>query len=292
MSRLAALTLLCGLLLLNTGTSQEPRGNPWAPDRNQDRAPAPKAQRAVYAVKSADPAVLADVIGKHFKGEATLLAVPAGSGNAVLVSGAPGTVPEVLKLLELLDRKPRTVEIEVTIAEVPVKDWKESEPKPDELAKWGQRIKLTAAEGQPVSTQMGGSKPLVTSFGGGGGGFGGPGGAGGPGGVRGGQKSVTYHSVGTTVKTAARVAADDTVAVELSVEGSRIRATDANDEATPPGMETGTLTTKVSVPAGKSVVAQAVRTEGKGGATMAVVVVTARLVGDAPAAPKAPPEPK
>ncbi|MDY3557740.1 hypothetical protein R5W23_003005 [Gemmata sp. JC673] len=276
MSRLAALALLCGLLLLNDGRGQEPKGNPWGKS-----APAPKLQRAVYAVKNADPAVLAQVIGQHFKGEASAFAAPPGSGNAVLVSGTAETVPEVVKLLELLDRKPRTVEIEVTIAEVPAKDWKEAEPKPEELAKWGQQIKLTAIEGQPVSTQMGASKPIVTSTAVAPGGFGGPAGAGGPGGAAGGrggfqQRSISYRDVGTTVKAAARVGADDIVAVELSVEGTRVRTADAADEPAAPSVETGSLTTKVSVPAGKSVVAQAVRTEGKGGATISVVVVTAR----------------
>ena len=77
------------------------------------------------------------------------------------------------------------------------------------------------------------------------------------------------------------------MAVELNVQDSRVRAADAGDEAAAPGMETSSLTTKLNVPAGKTVVAQAVRTAGKGGATIAVVLVTARVVPDAPdTAPK------
>ena len=271
MMRLAALSLICGLVALSSGTGQERKPAPAYPTI-APLAPV-KLQRAAYAVKNADPVTLAEVVGKHFKGEATLLAAPAGSGNAVLISGTPGTVPEVVKLLEELDRKPRRVEVEVTIAEVPVKDWKESELKLDELSKMGQRIKLTAVEGQQVSSQSGGSKPIVSNINVGG--FGGRGGGGGA--V---QKSVSYIDVGTTVKMVARVGSDDAVAIELSVQDRRVRPAEAGDEAAAAATETHSLTTKVSVPAGRSVVAQAIRTEGKSGATIAVVVVTARVVPD------------
>ncbi len=273
MKRLAALTLFCGILALNPGTAQDQKATPPTP------AP-PKPQRAVYPVANGDAPSLAEVIGPHFKGEATVIAAP---GNALLVSGTAETLPEVLKLLEQLDKKPRTVEVEVTIAEVPAKDWKETEAKVEDMLKdsagkagAGQRIKLTAVEGQLVSAQSGGSKPYVsgTTLVGGGGGFGGKGG-GGPGVA---QKSISYREVGTLVKMTARVGADDAVALELNVQDTRVRAADAGDEAAAPAVETNTLTTKVSVPAGTSVVAQAVRTEGKGGATVAVVIVTARVV--------------
>lgn len=272
MTRPAAFSLLCGLLFLSAGTGQEPK---TAADPN-----APKPQRTHYIVKNADPFVLAQVVDAHFKGEATVLALPAGAGNAVLISGTPAAVPEVVKLLEQLDRKPRTIEVEVTVAEVHAKDWKESEVKADELAKTGQRIKLTATEGVQVSTQSGGSKPIAESspLAPGGGGFGGKGAA---------QpvmrRSVAYRDVGTTVKLTARVGADDSVALDLNVQDSRVRMVDAGDETNAPAVETGSLTTKVSVPVGKSVIAQSVRTEGKAGTTVAVVIVTARVVPDGPA---------
>ena len=288
MKRLAALTLLCGLFAINSGTAQDRKSAP--PD-----ATPPKPLRTHYIVRNADPVILAEVVGKHFKGDADIIAAPAGSGNAVLVSGPPAIVPEVVQLLAQLDRKPRTVEVEVTIAELPApKDGKALTPADlataDAMVKdgKGQRIKLISTEGQPVSTTIGGNKPLVSSstVAPGGGGFGRPGGAGGAGGAGGPvmQKSITYHAVGTTVKMTARVGSDDAIAMDLNVQDSKVRAPE--EEGGAPGFDNNTLSTKLSIPAGKSVVAQTVRTEGKAGPTVAVVIVTARVVD--PAAAKNP----
>jgi type II secretory pathway component GspD/PulD (secretin) len=261
MKRLAALALLAGILALNSGTAQDKKS------ARPDPTP-PKPQRTHYVVRNADPVILAEVVNRHFKGEADVIAAPAGSGNAVLISGSPATLPEVVTLLEQLDRKPRTVEVEITIAEVPAKDAQDVKP---EDVKAGQRIKLAAVEGQPVSTQTGGNKPYVsgTALAGG---FGKGGAA---------QKSISYQPVGTTVKLTARVGSDDAISLDLSVQDSRVRAPDAGDEAGAPTFENATLTTKLSIPAGKSVVAQTVRTEGKAGPTVSVVIVTARVVASA-----------
>jgi type II secretory pathway component GspD/PulD (secretin) len=260
MKRLAALALLGGILTLNAGTAQPPKPTQADPT-------VPKTQRTHYTVRNADPAILAEVVGQHFKGDATVLA---GSGNAVLISGTPVAVPEVVKLLEQLDRKPWTVEVEIVIAEVTLaKDGKELTPSAlAELSgKGSQRIKLTAVEGQPVTTTIGGSKPYVSGamFGGGKGGAGG-------GGI---QRSVTYQSVGTTVKMTARLGSEDTIRLDLSVQDSKIGA--AEEEGGSPSFDNNNLSTKLSVMAGKPVVAQTVRTEGKSGATISVVVVTARI---------------
>jgi hypothetical protein len=146
----------------------------------------------------------------------------------------------------------------------------------------GQRIKLTAVEGQPVSTTTGGNKPIATSSTVAGGGRFGKDGGGAPFA----QRSISYHAVGTTVKMTARIGSDDAIALDLNVQDSRVRPPDAGDEAGAPSMDNSTLTTKLSVAAGKSVVAQTVRTEGKSGATVAVVIVTARVVE--PVAAKSP----
>jgi type II secretory pathway component GspD/PulD (secretin) len=267
MKRLAALTLFCGMLALHPGTAQERKSAPPEP------APA-KVQRTHYAVRHADPSVLAEVVGSHFKGEATLIAAPAGSGHAVLISGSAAAVPEVVKLLELLDKKPRTVEVEITIADVPAaKDGKEltqAELVTAALAKEnkGQRIKLTAVEGQQVTTQIGGNKPYTSGM------------AAGPGFGKGGPvaRSISYQMVGTTVKMAPRIGADNAVALELNVQENKLRQPEAADEVGAPTMENNTLNTKLNIPAGRSIIAQSVRTEGgKAGPTISVVVVTARV---------------
>src|SRR5262245_26173108 len=220
MKRLAALTLLAGILALNPVTAQDRKSSP--PD------PVPvKPQRTHYTVRHADALVLAEVVGAHFKGDATLVAAPAGSGNAVLVSGSPATVAEVVKLLEQLDKKPRTVEVEIIVTEFTApKDAKEPTPadlaKAEALAKEGkgQRIKLTAVEGQQIMTQTGGNKPFVSGAVVGGG-FGGKGGGGLP------QRSINYQAVGTTVKMTPRIGADNAVALELSLTESKVRQPDA-----------------------------------------------------------------
>ena len=269
MKRLAALVLLCGILALNSGTAQDRKS-----------APPEKTERAHFAVRNADPVVLAEVVGAHFKGDATLVAAPAGAGNTVLVSGSHATVPEVLKLLELLDRRPRSVEVEVAIVEVTAgKDGKLPEIKPEEL-KGGQRIRLTAVEGHQVTSQIGGNKPYTSGNVIAGGGFGGKGGA-----V---QRSITYQPVGATVKMTARIGTDNAVALELSVQDSKVKTPDAGDEVGAPTMENNTLSTRLSVPAGRPVIAQSVRSEGKSGPTVSLVVVTARVVEDRGATSGAP----
>ena len=223
MKRLAALSLLAGILALNSGSAQDRKVAPAAPESQ-------KIERASYAVRNGDPMILAEVVGMHFRGEATLIATPAGSGSTVLVSGSPAALPEVLKLLEQLDRKPRTVEVEIVIVDVSVgKDGKEpalDAAVAESLVKdgKGQRIKLTSVEGQPVTTQTGGNKPYVSGsavFGGGGGrgGAGAPG-FGGGGGAPVATKSINYQAVGTTVKLTPRVGADNAVALELSLTES------------------------------------------------------------------------
>jgi hypothetical protein len=235
-------------------------------------------------VQHADPAVLAEVLAQHFKGEAEILAVTAGATGSLLVRGSPEAVEEVARLIRQLDHEPRAVEVEIVFAEVsPLKaaDGKEAEETdisgPDPLAKLdalikagkaagAHRIKLTAVEGQPVTSTTGGDKPYVSGAAvvGGPGGFGGGGRGGAPGGAGAGGGGV--------------------VALDLNLQDSRVRNPEPTEEGGPGGVgaaafETGSLTTRLSVPSGKSVLAQAVRTEGKGTATVSLVVVGARVVG-------------
>ncbi|QJX00032.1 hypothetical protein [Frigoriglobus tundricola] len=267
MKRVAALALFCGLLLLHSGTAQDRSGAP------ADPVP-PKVQRAEYVVRNGDAAALAETVGQHFRRDAVVIA----ANGTVLISATPTLVPDVVKVLELLDRKPRTIEVEVTLAELPAPK-AGAEPSADAVLKdlagktAGQRIKLAAVEGQPVTSVTGGNKPYVsgtaTGFG--------KGAA---------QKSIAYQPVGTTVKLTARVGPDDSVALDLDLRDSRIKAPETGDESGAPTFENATLTTRLSVPAGKAVVAQAVRAEGKAGVTLTAVIVTARVVVSNDPAPR------
>ncbi|QEL15501.1 hypothetical protein [Limnoglobus roseus] len=283
MKRLATLVLLGGLLAIHPGSAQDVASRP------STKPTAAAKVRSVYLVSNADPETVAGLLAAIYQGEAVVAAAPAGVGKAVIVGGSATAVADVGKLIEQLDRKPRAVEIEVTLVEATVaKDGKD--PTAADLLKdgKGQRIKLTAVEGQSAVSTTGGSRPFVTGSvrqpvgpGGAGGrdGAGGfPGAAAQPRIVRG----VNYQSVGTTVKLTARVESGDAVAVDLSVQETKVRP--ADDENGEPAIDNATLTTKVSVPAGKPVVAQTVRTGGKAGATVAMVIVTARVVGEGPTA--------
>src|SRR5690242_5783992 len=98
-TRIAALALLGGLLFLHSGVQSQEKSNPARP----------KSHRLLYSLKHGDAPNLAAVMSKHFKGEAEVLAAPAGSGNALLISGLPSAVDDVVKLLGELDRDPKTV---------------------------------------------------------------------------------------------------------------------------------------------------------------------------------------
>ena len=243
-----------------------------------------KGQSHLYVVKNGDPMALADVLTKYFKGDAEVLVVPPGSGNALLISGTSNATKEVVKLLEELDRKPKMIEIEIVLAEISPKksDGKDTAEfdfsGPDVLAKLEalgkaglvgsiQRIKLTASEGQPISSTIGGNKPETSAVARGPGGF-----AGGPA-----QRSVTYQSVGTTVRTTARIGIGNAISLDLDLKDSQVKGAEAGDEASVPSFDNTTLTTKLNLPVGRAVLAQGVRVEAKSGRSATVVIVTARI---------------
>jgi type II secretory pathway component GspD/PulD (secretin) len=276
--RIAALALLGGLLAIHPGGQ--------AQDDKKSTTTRLKPYRATYAVKNGDAAGLADVLSKHFSGQADVLS--AGAGNVLLISATSEvTTQEVVKLLAELDRKPRMIEVEVTIAEVPARkgDGKDKPvaaaevdltgvdvlTKLDAMKKAGQlgpmqRIKLTAVEGQPITSTNGGNKPYATSSQ--------VAGAGGRGLA---QRSINYQAVGTTIRMTARVGAGDAIAVDLNLQDSQVKQPEAEEENSAPTFDNNTLNTKLSIPPGKPVVAQAVRADGKTGRTVALVVVTARV---------------
>jgi type II secretory pathway component HofQ len=263
--------------------------------RAQDKPDsAAKTSHAVYIVRHGDPAALADALSKHFKGQAAVSVLPAGAGNTLLISGTPGATAELAKLLEQADQPARTVEVEVALAEITLKkgeDGKEAvEPdltgtaaavmaKLEALGKTGaatlRRVKLTAVEGKPVESTTGGSTPVTTAV---------VGPAGGRGGNPFAQRSVSYHQTGATLRTTARVGPDNAVLLDLSVTESRVKPPEPGEDAAV--METGTLTTKLTVPGGRAVTAQVIRIDGKAGRTVSVVVVTAQVTGPAAVASK------
>jgi hypothetical protein len=294
MKCLALLALFSGMIFLQSSShaTQPPQGGAAKSKRQPE--PAAKAQRTQYAVKHIDASALASVLNKHFRGEAEIV----GTGNTLLISGSSESIGEVIKLLEQLDQKPKTIEVELVIAEIVSKKGADAkdvdvsglEPmaKLEALTKGGQigtiqRIKLTAVEGQPITSTNAANKPYVgasTIVGGGPGGDNpGPGFKGaGPGGGAMMRRSISYHEAGTTVKLTAKIGSDDTVALDLNVQDSKVRSAEAGDEVGAATFDNNTLNTKLNVPSGKAVAVQTVRTEGKAGGTLSLVIVTARVV--------------
>jgi hypothetical protein len=267
-ARLVPVAFLGGLLAVAApgGHAQTTKSEPPRPVR-------PERASKLYPLRHADPDATAKLIERHFGPSGAASA----AGQGVLVTST-SQADEVAKLIEQLDRAPRQVAVVVTLAEVASKDQPVDLTGPadqvlaklDELARAGQasvkRVTLTGAEGQPVTTTAGGNRPMVV-------------GRAGPAGVKGnfGQpggfsQSINYMPVATTVKTTARVRADDAVTVDLSVKDSSVKS--PPDEDGPSATETLDLTTRVTVPPGKAVLAQAVQAKDKAARTT-VVVVTA-----------------
>jgi hypothetical protein len=267
-ARLVPVAFLGGLLAVAApgGNAQTP------PTKSEPPRPArPVPSSKLYPLRHADPDATAKLIERHFG--------PAGAvsaaGQGVLVTST-SQADEIARLIEQLDRAPRQVAVVVTLAEVASKEQlmdlagtpDQLLAKLDELARAGQatlkRVTLTGAEGQPVTTTAGGNRPMVS-------GRAGPAGGKGNFGQPGSFQSVNYVPVATTVKMTARVRADDGVTVDLSVKDSAVKSA---DEEGPSAIETIDLTTRVTVPPGKAVLAQAVQAKDKAARTT-VVVVTA-----------------
>jgi hypothetical protein len=248
---------------------------------------APKVQRLVYPLKGGDPAGPAEAIKRHLRGEVEVSVLP----HALVLSGDPAAVQEATKLLDQLDLPVKSVEVEVTIVEVATKGDAPGAPSTPsasevmanlvELKKAGavvRQVRFTAVEGQGVLVQNGRNQPVVSgaALGGGRAAPGGPGGGGAPFA----QRSVTYQSVGTTVKAETRVGTDGAVTLDLSLQDAAARAAEPGDESGggAPTLETATLNTRVRVPPGQPILAEALRADTKAGRTTTLVIVTARVV--------------
>jgi type II secretory pathway component GspD/PulD (secretin) len=235
--------------------------------------PAAEQKRGAYVVKYAGTKDLAAILAKHFKGAAEIQAGPEGTSNTLLVNAPPAVFDEVMKVIELLDRKPQSVAVEVFVIELPAKkaddkgagnDEKDLSGPIDDMAKTldalqkkGQvasvkRIQLTTQEGHAASLLINEAKPFSTGGG-----------------------SYSYRNTGTQVRVTPQVAADKTVTLDLSVQDSRMVA---SEDGQPPEFPTMSLTSKVAVASGKAVLAKDAKSTEKSGAGRTLIVVGARLV--------------
>jgi type II secretory pathway component GspD/PulD (secretin) len=295
--RVSAGLLLLASALLTAAGAQQPGGKDSA-------APAagaggPKLKRAVYEVQHATAKDLADLLTKLYKSEAGVQTLAAPAGNAVVITAPAGTLDEVLGLLKRLDRRPRSVAVEVVVAEVPPRKGEKGKPAPaarelderdltgnaeDALAKLQnlqakglisalKRFRLTATENRVGSVKERGSKPYVT-------------------GVmsRGGtvSKNISYRDVGTTVEATPQIGDDRRIVLELHFMDSRMHVPEdavaiGNDENGKPIRATHFINAKfdgnVTVRSGEAAVAQGVITQSKSGQHQTLVLVIARVLG-------------
>jgi type II secretory pathway component GspD/PulD (secretin) len=243
------------------------------PAGTQER-PAAEAKRGAYVVKYATAKDLAGLLAKQFKGAAEIQAGPEGTSNCLLVNAPPAVFDEIMKTLDLLDRRPHSVAVEVFVIELPAKKADDKGNRPDArdfsgtiddvagrldaMMKNGQvagvkRIQLSALEAQTGALMLGENKPFAT-----------------------GANTITYRNVGTQVKVTPLVKADGLVLLDLNVQDSRAR-----DSTTVPGHPEfilTSLTDRISVGPGKAVLATNAKVTSKEGEGETFIVVGARVI--------------
>jgi type II secretory pathway component GspD/PulD (secretin) len=255
-----------------------------------------KVKHVVYDVKHGAARDLAELLGKLYKAEPAVQALPAPVRNALVLSAPANTMDEMLDLLKRLDRRPRLVEVEVLVAEVqplkgesgkpalPVNELDEREftgsaaaviAKLQELRTKGllgelRRFRLTTAENQRGSLQIGESRPYTTGV------------AGGLG--KGGPRSFLYRNVGTIVRTTPQFGEGNKIILDLHLSEARMRRP---EDGVVVGAENGqpvratefihtTFEGKVTVASGEAVAVTGVRTQSTSGRHQTLVIVTAR----------------
>jgi hypothetical protein len=261
-----------------------------------------RVKRIFQPLRFAVATDLADVLSKHFKGDAGVRVVADPSTNSLLISAPPTTVAEVVKLVGQLDRRPRRVAVELLVAEVPRRKAEGGKPAADKELDLNQftgpaeavfkkvealkqkgilgelkRVRLTAVEGRQTSSLVGATKPYVSSI------------RQIAGIARKGQvmRTVLYRSVGVQVRVTAQVTAGNRLALDLRFDEARARAPEdgvpiGKDEDGRPVWATQFITAKVEarveLASGQAVAAQGVTTRSNSGQDQTLVIVTARLL--------------
>ena len=103
-------------------------------------------QRIVYVVKDGTADKMADILSKHFNGDATIQTMPEASGNCLLISCKPAVFDEVVKLLGQIDRRPQLIAVDIWIADIPAKPAAKEVP--------GVLVKRLDEKGQLVGLSM------------------------------------------------------------------------------------------------------------------------------------------
>jgi type II secretory pathway component GspD/PulD (secretin) len=297
-SVLSGLVLMLGVGLCALG-AQDDRSKPSQTKPAVDDSATSKNKRIVYLVRYGSAKDLAAALGKHFKNDAEVQAVTETGSNYLLISAAPAAFDDVVKTLELLDRAPRTISVEVWVAEVMVKKGEDGKPaegekeidekdltgtieevqkKVDNLVKNGRigglkHIQLSAVENQSSSSMTGENKPYVVGM---------TIRARGPA-----SNQIAYRNVGVQVRATPRIMADKSIQLDLKVEDARMNTPDdgigigvgdKGETINAPEFTTSTLESKLTVASGKAIAAEGVKANSKGKQAQVIILVGARIV--------------
>jgi type II secretory pathway component GspD/PulD (secretin) len=244
-------------------------------------------KRVVYPVKAGSAKDFAALLNKHFGGQVEEEVLP--DANVVLIAASPAVFPELLKLLEQADRRPRTVSVEVVVVDLPPQekpvDEKDLAGTPADvmarlkaLQKDGRvgelrQVEVTALENQQATARVGESKPIVMGV------------------TQTGTgrtaRNLSYRNVGVQVKVTPRLSPEGAITLELEAEEARLSVPPdspviGQDEKGQPIQATtfvaNTLNGRLGIPDGKMVVARDVKATTKAGEGRTLVLVTARVL--------------
>jgi type II secretory pathway component HofQ len=253
----------------------------------------------VYEVKHGIARDLAELLVKVYKTEPLVQVLAAPAGNALVIGAPSETLDEMLQLLKHLDRRPRSVAIEIVMADVPPRRGEGGKPAPpakeldtrdlngnadDTLAKLRnlqakgligglKRFRLTAAENQPAALLLGEAQPTTRGV------------AGGLGGKT--IRSITYRNVGTSIKATPRLGEGNKIVLHLHLDDARMRtpedgvALGVGDNGEPvraAEIHMDTVDGQVTLASGEAVVVSGVRTQSRSGQHQTLVLVSARLL--------------
>ncbi len=242
--------------------------------------------RKVITLKDTPAHDVAESINKLLKDErpsrmdeVTVVAEPIG--NRLLVSATPSMLEEVIRLVEDIDVKPKSVVIETLIAEVeredkttadsPLAGFSYAESSQEAVAALVKELKknpnvkflaqpmVTALNNNPAFIQFGRRVPKVSKT------------------VteRGQTSNVEYENVGLILGVTCRICDDNRVTMEIDLEKSDIAG---NDGTGAPVVDVTTAQTTVTAESGEPIVLGGMKAEDSASAKEVILIATPRIL--------------
>ena len=252
----------------------------FAQEADAEAESAAPTETLVYAARGVPAGELAGALIELARDEdLTVVAEPVT--NHLILSGPAEIVREMTAVLERIDRQPRRIEAQLLLVELRDLDVElvdgEFDDYAETLRKLGAdggatiltRVRLTTLDNQFAQVQVGGQKAVVAgdNF------------------DRTGRRMNSYQidQEGLMVTVTPRATDDGVIALQLSVEESRIEDAPAPsaenpDEVSPPGKTTAVVNTTVSVNDGETLTISDIDQGQNDSNRRVIVVVTARVL--------------